>query len=167
METALALPAPEIAQENESSKFAEIMQKANERWWKMQVFLGKNALTKLIAMEGIGTPVDIALMASGLENPLYREPIAAAVDYKVLHKLTEVHDQDQGAPEVSGRLGKAKKIGGTVLMLAAAIGAQKAGLAVAEHAGLAHEFNGGVMLGSKWTAMLGINGVNTLRQKPH
>ncbi|HEX5448383.1 MAG TPA: hypothetical protein VFW90_04285 [Candidatus Saccharimonadales bacterium] len=150
---------------NENSKLVELMHKANERWWKMQVFLGKNALTKLIAMEGVGTVVDVSLMGSGMHDPLTREPVAALVDLGVLHKLSGVHEEAKH-PE-TGRLAKAKKLGGTVMMLAAAISAQKAGLAVAEHAHLAQGFDGGVQLGSKWAALLSINGANTLRQKPH
>lgn len=164
METALALPAPELVLGNEDSKLAEFMQKANERWWKMQVFLGKNALTKLIAMEGVGTVVDVGLMGAGMHDPLTREPVAALVDLGVLHKLSGVHEEE--SHQENGRVGKLKKLGGTVVMLAAAISAQKAGLAVAEHAHLAQEFNGGVQLGSKWAALLSINGANALKQRP-
>ena len=172
METALALPYPVTeaqpvpleSRANLSDKAQELMQKANERWWKMQVFLGKNLVTKMVAMEAVGLPVDVGLMSAGIGDPLYREPLAALVDLGVLHKLTDAHDKDTGHVE-SGRFAKTRKYGSMVLTLAAAIGAQKAGLALAEHIGANHELNSGVMLGSKYTTMLGINGANTLRAR--
>ena len=163
MELAIDLPPAEVSTQNKRTSLAELRQKANERWWKAQVFLGKNALTKLIAMEGVGTMVDVGLMGAGMYDPLTREPLAALVDLGVLHKLSSAHEAEH--PEKYTNQGKLKKLGGTMVMLATVIGAQKAGLAVAEHAGLAHQFDGGVQIGSKWSAFLGANGVNSLKRR--
>ena len=163
METAAALPQSELSAGTENPRLAELFRKANERWWSMQIFLGQNAMTRLVAMEAVGTGVDIALMGAGLHDPLTREPVAASVDLAVLHKLSDAHETQVGHD--SSKSSHFKKLGSTVVMLAAAIGAQKAGLAVAEHAGLAHEFNGGVQIGSKWSALLGVNGANALKQR--
>ena len=162
---ALPLPAPETARKNEGIRLDELLQKANERWWKMQVFLGKNAMTRLLAMEAVGTAVDVSLMGAGMEDPLTREPVAAGVDLAVLHRLSGIHEHEEEKAQETGRGASIKKFGGTVLMLAAAISAQKAGLAVAEHAGLAHQFDGGVQIGSKWGALLSINGASALKNK--
>lgn len=164
MEIAETLHRQELSESTEDLKLAELIEKAKERWWKLQVFLGKNAMTRLIAMEGVGTAVDVGLMGSGMHDPLTREPIAAGVDALILKRLLDVNESES-SKEPSSKKGQARKWLGILAMLGTVVAAQKTGLAVAEHTGLSQGYDPGVQFGAKWGALLGISGANTLRQR--